>query len=126
MGNDRSDRLIEQMKVSDISSEVRAEIDDFLLAHNFSRYRELSRLLRAQHGVRLGKSTLHEWGKAFRKEYQAATVRARAITAGIGDGTPMSTRALERLAAELTEAAEAQRKKRNQNRRRERRRVKSA
>jgi hypothetical protein len=112
------------MRVTDISSEVRAEIDDFLLAHNFSRYRELARLLRTRHGVRIGKSTLHEWGKAFRKEYQAAqrlAVRARAIAAGIGEGTPMSTKALERLAAELTEAAEAQRKKRTENRRRERR-----
>ncbi len=117
------------MMRTDISSEVRAEIYDFLLAHNFSKYRELSRLLRKRHGVRVSKSTLHEWGKAFRTEYQAAqrlAIRARAIVAGC-EGTPMTTRALERLAAELSEAAAAQRsiRKRMKNRRRERR-VKSA
>ncbi len=96
----------------DISADARAVIEEFFLKHNFSRYRELSRLLRKRHGVRVCKSTLHEWGQSLRDEFEAGLrlgVRRRGIVAGAGQGTPMTTRALERLAAELSEAAEAQR-----------------
>jgi hypothetical protein len=112
----------------DISSEARAAVNRWLLAHNFSRYVALSRLLLKRYGVRVSKSTLHEWGQSFRAEYEAAqrlALRANAVAAG-GGGTPVSTRALEQLAGELIAAAAVRRgttKKYSRERRRVRRRA---
>ncbi len=88
-----------------ISTAIREVIEQFLVAHNFSRYRELSELLRDQHGVSISKSWLHRHTATFRQEYRAAerlAIRSRALAAaGVGSGSPLFNRALDQFAAEL-------------------------
>ena len=88
-----------------ISPALQAVIEAFLVESNFSRYRELSELLRDRHGLAVSKTWLHRHSQTFRREYRAAqrlAIRSRALAAaGVGSDSPLFNRALDRFAAEL-------------------------
>jgi hypothetical protein len=97
------------MRPVNISPALQEVIEQFLVASNFSRYRELSELLRDRHGLAVSKTWLHLHTQEFRSDYRAAqrlATRSRAlVAAGVGSDSPLFNRALDRFASELEAAA---------------------
>ncbi|HVA82485.1 MAG TPA: hypothetical protein VNF29_16265 [Candidatus Binataceae bacterium] len=63
---------------------IEAEIEDFLIAANFCRYRELAALLREKYSLEIPLDRLSKFGRALksrRSEMRAISDRIRAVTA---------------------------------------------
>lgn len=75
-------------KVTTLAPELRGEIERLLIARGFSGYAELEQQILAEHGVQIGKSTLHRYGSALQRKLdavRASTEAARLIAEAAPD-----------------------------------------
>lgn len=89
-------------KVAALPPEVKAWLDEQLVANNFSGYEALSAAL-AERGISIGKSALGEYGKGFEERMAAlkmASEQAKAIVTAAPDDEGAVNEALMRLVQE--------------------------
>ena len=90
---------MKRSKVTQLPKEVKAWLDQALVAGNFSGYEQLEQELAAR-GCTVGKSSLHRYGQQFEERLRAvklATEQARAISESIPDDAGAMNDALIRL-----------------------------
>ena len=89
-------------KVANLPPEVKAWLDQALVASNFSGYEQLSAELSAR-GIQIGKSALHSYGQTFEDRLSAlrmASEQAKAVVAAAPDEEGAVNEALMRLVQE--------------------------
>lgn len=89
-------------KVAALPSGVKAWLDEYLVANNFSGYESLSAAL-AERGITIGKSALGEYGKNFEERLanlKMASEQAKAMVAAAPDDEGAVNEALIRLVQE--------------------------
>lgn len=75
-------------KISQLPNEIRSEIDKMLIASGFGGYEDLEQTILSEHGVKVGKSTLHRYGQKLERRIaaiKASTEAAKAIAAAAPD-----------------------------------------
>ena len=95
---------MKRSKVTQLPKEVKAWLDQALVAGNFSGYELLEKEL-AGRGCTIGKSSLHRYGQQFEERLRAvklATEQAAAIAASSPDDAGAMNDALIRLVQEKT------------------------
>lgn len=93
---------MKRSKVTQLPKEVKAWLDQALVAGNFSGYEQLEQEL-TQRGCTVGKSSLHRYGQQFEERLRAvklATEQAAAIAAASPDEQGAMNDALIRLVQE--------------------------
>lgn len=91
-------------KVHALPAEVKAWLDEALVAENFSRYRELADALRAR-GFEISKSSLQRYGEPFAAmmaKVKLAGEQAQALMAEAGDDKGAMNDALIRMVQQRT------------------------
>lgn len=93
---------MKRSKVTQLPKEVKAWLDQALVAGNFSGYEQLEQEL-TKRGCTIGKSSLHRYGQQFEERLRAvklATEQAAAIAASAPDDAGAMNDALIRLVQE--------------------------
>lgn len=75
-------------KISQLPAEIRSQIDQILIASGFGGYEELEQTILDEHGVKVGKSTLHRYGQKLERRIaaiKASTEAAQAIAEAAPD-----------------------------------------
>lgn len=93
---------MKRSKVTELPKEVKAWLDQALVAGNFSGYEQLEQEL-IKRGCTIGKSSLHRYGQQFEERLRAvklATEQAAAIAASSPDDAGAMNDALIRLVQE--------------------------
>lgn len=75
-------------KISQLPADLRASIDQMLIARGFSGYEELEQLILDAHGIAIGKSSLNRYGQKLERRLsaiRASTEAARAIAEAAPD-----------------------------------------
>ena len=95
-------------KVQSLTPEVRAEIERLLIQRGFSGYAELEQQILEDHGVEIGKSTLHRYGSKLQRKLdaiRASTEAARLIAdAAPDDADQRSAAVLSLVQSNMFEA----------------------